>query len=154
LEEGEEDVFSADEVVVHGLSFFDGVGEEFINAFSDGEVSLSLSIRAGADGFFDFDSQVLEVEVHGFEYFDSDALIDSEQAEENMFGTDVVVVKSFCLLLSEEEYAFSAWCEIIYIEKVSVIWHDINLLEINGDNIATKVKNASAEVHQLRYGKQ
>ncbi len=113
-EEAEEDVFGADIRVVEGLGFFAGEGEDFFDSGSVRDVASDFCIGAGADLFFDLHANGFEVEAHFLQDIDGDALAEFDQAEKNMFGADVVVVKPVGLFAGEGEYLLRAWGEIVH----------------------------------------
>ena len=57
-------MFSADEVVIHRLSLSDGIGEKFTDGFRNRKIALDLSFTFCADGFFDFKSDILQIDIH------------------------------------------------------------------------------------------
>ncbi len=113
-EETEEDVFGADVGVVEGFGFFAGEGEDFFDSGSVGDIASNFGIGAGADLFFDFHANGFEVEAHFLQDIDGDALAKFDQAEKDMFGANVVVVKPIGLFAGEGEDLLRAWGEIVH----------------------------------------
>ena len=107
-------MFSADVGVVEGFGFFAGEGEDFFDSGSVGDIASYFGIGAGADLFFDFHANGFEVEAHFLQDIDGDALTKFDQAEKDMFGANVVVVKSIGLFAGEGEYLLCAWGEIVH----------------------------------------
>ena len=113
-EKTEEDVFGADVGVVEGFGFFAGEGEDFFDSGGVGNVPSDFGIGAGTDLFFDFHANGFEVEAHFLQDIDGDALAEFDQAEKDMFGADIVVVKPIGLFAGEGEYLLGAWGEIVH----------------------------------------
>ena len=107
-------MFSADVRVVEGFGFFAGEGEDFFDSGGVGDVASDFGIGAGADLFFDFHANGFEVEAHFLQDIDGDALTKFDQAEKDMFGADVVMVKPIGLFAGEGEYLLGAWGEIVH----------------------------------------
>ena len=113
-EKTEEDVFCADVGVVEGFGFFTGEGEDFFDPGGIRDIAGDFGVGAGADLFFDFHANGFKVEPHFLEDIDGDALAEFDEAEKNMFGADVVVIKAIGLLSCEGEDLLGARGEIVH----------------------------------------
>jgi len=67
-----------------------------------------LLLRAGSDLLFDFPSHGFEIDPHFLEDVDGYALSETDEAEEQMFGADEVVVEADSFLARKGEYLLSA----------------------------------------------
>ena len=113
-EKTEKDVFCADVGVVEGFGFFTGESEDFFDSWGVGDIAGDFGVGAGADLFFDFHANGFKVEPHFLEDIDGDALAKFDEAEKNMFGADVVVIKAIGLLSCEGEDLLGARGEIVH----------------------------------------
>ncbi len=73
-QEAEQEVLGADVGMVEGLCLLIGEGEDLLDARRVGDVADHLLIGPGADLFFDFEADGVEVESHFLEDVDGDAL--------------------------------------------------------------------------------
>ncbi len=117
-DDGEEDVLGADVGVVHVLGFLARHGEDFFDAGCVGEVAFGVAVGARYEVFLDAGAQVGDVDVRRFQHADGYALFKLEQAEENVFGSDVVVAESIRFAPGEGEYLLCSWCEGVHVEMV------------------------------------
>ena len=113
-EETEEDVFGADVGVVEGLGFLGGEGEHLLHAGGVGDVADHFGLGSGADLLFHLHADGFEIETEFVEDIDGDALAEFDQAEQDVFGADVVVVETIRLFAGEGEDLLGAWGKVIH----------------------------------------
>ena len=80
--------------------------------------------------FFYFHLNGFEVQPHFFEDIDRNTLIQLDQAQEQMFGADIVVIEPIGLLTCQSQDLLSPWREIVEC----FFAHDIGLLNGCGDS--------------------
>ncbi len=114
-EEPEEDVLGADVGMSEGFGFLTGEGEDFLHARRVRNVADHLGLGTGADLFFDFHANGLEIEAHLGQDVDGHALAEFDQAEEEVLGAHVVVVEPIRLLAGKGENLLGAWREIVHL---------------------------------------
>jgi hypothetical protein len=69
---------------------------------------------AGADLFLDGGAHGLKVEAHFLKNAHSDALAEFDEAEKDVLGADVVVVKTVGFLAREREHLLSPRREVVH----------------------------------------
>ena len=113
-EQAEQDVFGADVGVIERLGFLGGEGQHFFHARRVGNVPDHFLVGAGADLFLDLHADGFEVEAHFLEHVDGDALPQFDQAEQQMFGAEEVVVEPVGFLARQREHLLRARREIAH----------------------------------------
>ena len=83
-----------------------------------------LCFLPGADLFLDGGAHRLEVETHFLEHADGHALAELDQAEENVLGPDVVVMKPVGFLAREGKHLLRAGREIVH--RFGCVGHGIS----------------------------
>ena len=113
-EEAEENVFGADVRMVEGFGFFAGEGEDFFDAWGVGNIADHFGFGATADLFFYLHANGFEVETHFLEDIYGHALAEFDETEEEVLGTDIVMIKAIGLLSGECENLLGAWREVVH----------------------------------------
>ena len=93
VEESEQDVFGSDDVVFKLASFFYGVVEDGLCVLSSWQKAIVGVFGALTVGyhFLDKFSCVGQIDVFFFEYFRCEPLLYFDEAEQEVFGSDVVM---------------------------------------------------------------
>ena len=100
--------------MVERLGFLAREGEHLFHARRVRDVADHLGFRSGADLFFDFHPHGLQVESHLLQDVDGNALPELDQAEQQMFGPDVVVVEAVGFLARQGQDLLRSRGEIIH----------------------------------------
>ena len=96
--EAEEEVLGADVVVAHHAGFFDGQFDNSFGARGEGGFAEGGAFAA-TDGAFHGADDLSRLDAQFFEHFNGDAVLLLDEAEEQVFGADVVVVEAQGLFL-------------------------------------------------------
>src|SRR6266704_3738751 len=107
-------MLGADVGVIESFGFLGSESEDFLDPRSVRDIADHLLIGTGADLFFDFHADGLEIEAELLEDVDSDALAELDEAEEQMFGADEIVVKTVGFLPREGKHLLRARGEVIH----------------------------------------
>ena len=107
-------MFGADVGVVERLGFLSGEGEDLFDARGVRDGALVLSLLTSADLLLDRAAHGLEIEAHFLKDAHRDALAELDQAEQEVLGADVVVMKTVSLLSSEGEDLLCTRSEVIH----------------------------------------
>ena len=113
-QQAKQNVLCADISMVEGLGFFAGQREHFLHARSIGDVPDHLLVGSGADLFLDFHTNGFEVEPELLEDVDGHALAELNQAEQEMFGADEIMVKTVGFLPRQREHLLRPRREIVH----------------------------------------
>src|SRR5579859_1481454 len=100
--------------VVERLGFFGGQGEDLFNARGIRDVADHLLIGPGADLLFDFHADGLEIEAELLQDIDSDALAQLNQAKQEVFGSDEVVVETVSFLTRQCEDLLGSGRKVVH----------------------------------------
>ena len=110
-EEPEEDVLGADIVVIEVAGFFDRVLDDLFGAWSLRELAHGDHFWASADEFFDFESDLAEVNIEVFEDIGADARSFFDESEQDVLGPDVFMVEALGFLVGQGHYFAGSICE-------------------------------------------
>ena len=113
-EQAQQDVFGADVSVIQRLGFLGGEGENLLHARRVRNVADHLLIRAGADLFLDFHADGFEIQAELLQDVDGDALAQLDQAEQQMFGADKIVVEAVGFFARQRQHLLGAGRKIIH----------------------------------------
>ncbi len=113
-QQAEQNVFRADVGVVERLGFLLREAEHLLDARRVGNVADHLLVGAGADLLLDLHADGFEVEAHFLEDVDGDALAQLDEAEQKMFGAEIVVVQPVGFLPCQREHLLRARREIAH----------------------------------------
>jgi hypothetical protein len=100
--------------VVQRLGFLGGKGQHFFNARRVGNIPNHLLVGACADLFFDFHPDGFQVEPQFLQDVDGDALSELNEAQEQMFGTDKIMVEAVGFLARQRQHLLSAGRKIVH----------------------------------------
>src|SRR5256885_12348803 len=78
------------------------------------DVAGHLLVGTSANHLFDLAPDGLEIHAHISEHVDGDTLAEPEQAEQEMFGADEIVIEAVGFLARQSEGLLSAWREITH----------------------------------------
>src|SRR3954464_15245477 len=107
-------MFGAHVSMIQRLGFVGGQREDLLYAGRIGNVADDLLVRAGADLLLDFHADGLEIKAHFLEDIDRDALAELDQAEQQMFGADEIMVKAVGLLTRQSEHLLRPGRKIVH----------------------------------------
>ena len=110
-EQAEQLVFGANVVVVQASSFVDGVLDDFLGPGGQGQLAQGHHLRTGLHQFFDFDANLAQIDGQALEHIGAHATAFFHQAQQDVFGPDVLVVKALGLLLSKRHHFAGSVCE-------------------------------------------
>ena len=113
-QQAEQNVLGADVGVVEGLGLLLRQGEDLLHARRVGNVADHLLVGAGADLLLDLQADGFQVEAHFLEHIDGDALAQLDEAEQEVFGADKVVVEPVGFLARQREHLLRARREIVH----------------------------------------
>ena len=113
-EEAEEDVFGADVGMIESLGFLGGEREDFLDAGRVRDVADHFLIGSGADLFFDLHADGFEVEAHFLEDVDGDSLAQLDEAEQEVFGSDEIVVEAVGFFACQRQHLLCSRREIAH----------------------------------------
>ena len=108
--EAEQDVLGADVVVAEGERLAERQLEHLLRARREGDLARG-HLLAGADDAHDLGAHTLDGDVEALEHAGGEALLLTEEAEEDVLGPDVVVLERPRLLLGEDDHLACALCE-------------------------------------------
>ena len=112
--------------MVERLGFLGGEGQHFFHARGVGNVPDHFLVGAGADLFFDLHTDGFEVEAHFLEHIDGYTLSQFDQAEQQVFRAEKVVIEAVGLLARQREHLLCARRKIAH----GFIAHTQNIMQL------------------------
>ena len=100
-------------VVIQRPSLFDGVLNHLLGSRRLWKLAHRYHIRAALDEFFHFKPQLLDIHVQVFKNRCPDAAAFLDQAEKDMFGPDIFMIKSLSLLIGQRHDFPCAICKAL-----------------------------------------
>ena len=97
-QQAQQDMLGADVVVAEGARLFEGEFEHLFRARGGGELALGDDVGTALDHLLDFEADFLDVYVHIAQDVGGHAAAFLDEAEEDVFGADIVVVEALRLL--------------------------------------------------------
>ena len=94
-------MFRADVVVVEVAGLFDGVLDDFLGPRRLGQLAHRDHVRPGLDDLLDLQADLAQVDVEVLQDVGGDAGAFLDQAQEDVFGADVLVVEALGLLVGQ-----------------------------------------------------
>ena len=91
----------ADVIVVERAGFVDGELEHLLRAGREGELADGDDVRRGLDELLDFEADFFKIHLEVFEHVGRNARAFLDEAEQDVFGADVIVVETLGLLPGE-----------------------------------------------------
>jgi len=82
--------------------------DDFFHARRVGNVADHFLVRPAADLLLDFDADAVEVNAHALQNIDGDALPQLDQAEQEMFRAEKIMVQPVGFLAREREHLLRA----------------------------------------------
>ena len=113
-EQAEQNVLRADVGVVERLGFLSRQRQDLLDPGGVGDVADHFLIRPGAHLFFDFHADGLQVEAHLLKHVDGNALTELDEAKQEMFGADKVVIEAVGFFARQREHLLRAGREIVH----------------------------------------
>src|SRR5260221_3226438 len=113
-QEAEQNVFGAHISVVERLGFLGRKRQHLLHARGVRDVADHLLVGAGADLFFDFHAHGFEIQTELLQDVHGDALAEFDQAEQQVFGADKIVVEPVGFLPGQRQHLLGAWRKIIH----------------------------------------
>jgi len=98
LDQGEEEVFCADDVGFVMVRLHIGVLEDFFGALGEGDVADGHGVAGDPSGLFEGGADLFEVAAEGMQDFDGDALAFTDQPKQQVLRADIVMSKSECFI--------------------------------------------------------
>jgi hypothetical protein len=123
-------VFGADVVVVERAGFVDGELEHLLGARRERKLAHGHDVGRGLHELLDFEADLLQVHFEVLEHIGCDAGAFFDQAQQHVFGADVVVVEAFGFLAGEAHDFAGAVGEAI--KHDSLILGDVDWLRRSG----------------------
>ncbi len=111
-DEAEEQVLGADVVVTQATRFVDGQLDDALGAWREADLADDRPVTA-TDDELDGGANLGQFDVHVLKHARSDTLALADEAEKQVFCTDVVVVEALRLVLSERQDLASAVGELV-----------------------------------------
>ena len=100
--------------MIERFGFLAGERQHFLNPWRVRNVADHFRLRPRADLLLHFHAHSLKIETHLLQNVYRHPLPQFDQAQEQMFGADVVVIKAVGLLAGKRQNLLSARCEIIH----------------------------------------
>jgi len=100
--------------MVKSLGLFACKRENFLDSRSVRDVTDHLCLRVGANVFFDFHADGLEVEAHLLENVYGNSLSEFYQPEQKVFSSHIIMVKPISLLTRKRQYLLCTWSKIVH----------------------------------------
>ena len=113
-EEAEEDVLRADVAVVQRLGFLGCQSEDLFHPRGVGNVAHHFGLWAGTDLLLHLHADSFKVQPQFGQDVHGDALGQFDEAQQEVFRADVVVIETICLLACKGQDLLGAWGEIIH----------------------------------------
>ena len=107
-------MFGADVRVVERFGFLAGERQDLLDTRGVRDVPDHLLVRPGADLFFDFHANGFQVQTQFLEDIDGDALPQFDQAQQEMFGADKIVVEPVGFFARQREDLLRPGREIVH----------------------------------------
>ena len=99
----QQQVFGADEVVVHRRRLPRRQHQHPLEPGRERQCARGLGLTADAAALLHLDSKLLEIEPERFEHVHRDTFVECENAQQKMFGADIVVIEPFRLLFGKQQ---------------------------------------------------
>ena len=101
--------------MIERFGFLTSESENFFHPRSVGDVADHFCFGPGADLFFHFHPDGLQIEAHLLQNIDGDALTELDQSEQEMLGADVIVIETIGFFAREGEDLLGAGGEIVHL---------------------------------------
>jgi len=111
-DEAEQEVLRADVVVAEASRLVDGQLDDPLGAGSEADLADDRSVTP-ADDELDGSADLGQLDVHVLEDTRSHALALTDESQEEVLRTDVVVIEALCLVLGERENLAGAVGELV-----------------------------------------
>ena len=108
--EAEQDVLGADVVVAEAQRLAERELQDLLRPRREGDLAGG-DFLAGADDAHDLGAHALDGDVEGLEHPGGEALLLTQQAEQDVLGADVVVLERPGFLLRENDHLAGPFCE-------------------------------------------
>src|ERR1700739_3079512 len=107
-------MFRPDIGMIKGLSFLAGESEDFFDSRCVRYITHHLRLRVRSDVLLDLHPDRLQIKPHLLQNVACDPLPELDQPEQEMLGTDVVVVKPISFLARKRQHLLRTWSKIIH----------------------------------------
>ena len=111
-QETEENAFGADVIMMKRFGLLGRKRQDFLYSRGVRDVAGHLLVGTRANHLFDLAPDSLEIQAHISEHVHGDALAEPDQAEQEMFCADEIVIEAVGFLARQSEGFLSAWREI------------------------------------------
>src|SRR5262245_49311142 len=96
-------MLGADISMIERFGLFGGEGQHFLNARRVRNIADHFLVRAGPDLLFDFRADGVQVQAHLLEYVHGNPLAEFDEAEQQMFGADKVMIEPVSLFARQRQ---------------------------------------------------
>ena len=134
-EQAEEHMLGADIRVLKAFRLLASEGENLFHAWRVGNIAGHLGFGTGADLLLHLHANGLEVEAHFLKDIHGDALAEFNEAEEQVLGADIVVIKPIGFLTGEGQDLLSAGSEVVHHCLEVAVGTEIFNRDISGPGI-------------------
>jgi hypothetical protein len=100
-EKAEQEVLGADVVVIEVAGLFDGVLDDLLGAGSLGQLAHGHHLGPGLDELLDLEADLAQVDIEVLEHVGADAGAFLHEAEQDVLGSDVLVVEALGFLVGQ-----------------------------------------------------
>ena len=107
-------MLGADIRMIERLGFLVGEREDLLDAWRVRNVAGGFLRRTRAHLFFHLHTHGIELEAHAFEHIHRDPLAELDEPQQQVFGADIGMVETVCLLACKGQYLLGAWCEVVH----------------------------------------
>ena len=112
-EQGEQQMFGPDIIIVHRLGFVGGHHDDVFQSACEGSRSILPGLPPGSELAFHFEAQRVQIQSHCAENGNRHAFSERDQSQQQMFGPHIVVIEPFRLFLGESQHMFRPRGEIL-----------------------------------------
>ena len=116
-EQAEQNMFRANVIMAQLLGFFLRQRKHLFDARRVRNIADHLGFWPRSNLFFNLQTNGIEVESHFLDDVDSHALPQLDQAEQEMFGADIVMIKPVSLFACQRQHLLGAGCKILHFHN-------------------------------------
>ena len=100
--------------MIQGARFLTSQSEHFFHPRSIRDIAHHLLIGTSADLFLHLHTHRLQIETELLKHVDGDALAQLDQPEQQVFGSDIVVVEAVCLFAGERKHLLGSGGKVVH----------------------------------------